>query len=90
MSNECEECGESEKRKPFQDLPGEQNPQFLEDGKQIYLYLRNKYPNNTDKDLDNILNGICASLLCLVHANVDKSNHKNFLQLIWKILNKNI
>ena len=79
-----------EKRKAFQHLPGTENPQFLEDGKRIYLELRKKYPENTDKDMDNILNGLCAAIVCLVTANVDKSNHKNFLQIVWKILNQNL
>ena len=95
MSGECDKCGEHAlecrcKRRAFQHLPGNENPQFLEDGERIYLELRKKYPNNTDIDLDNVLNGLCASIICLVHANVDKSNHKNFLQLIWKILNQNL
>ena len=77
-------------RKAFQYLPGDENPQFLEDGKRIYLELRKKYPNKTTEDLDNILNGLCAALTCLVYDNVEKSNHKNMLQLIWKILNQNI
>lgn len=77
-------------RKPFQHLPGNENPQFLEDGKNIYLELKKKYPENTNKDLDNILNGLCAALICLTFDNVEKDNHKNFLQLIWNILNKNL
>lgn len=77
-------------RKSFQDLPGNENPQFLEDGKRIYLEMRNKYPNNTNEDLDNILNGICVSLICLMRDAVNKDNHKYFLQLIHKILSKNI
>ena len=77
-------------RKSFQHLPGNENPQFLEDGKRIYQEMRKKYPNDTNEDLDNILNGLCAALTCLVYANVDKSNHRNFLQLIWQILNKNV
>ncbi len=81
---------DKEKRKAFQNLPGSQNPQFLDDGKSIYLSLRKKYPKNTDEDMDNILNALCASLVCLAYDNVDKSNHKNFLQLVWNILNKNI
>ncbi len=80
----------NKERTPFQDLPGKENPQFLIDGKRIYMELKEKYPNNTNEDLDNILNGLCAALICLVRGNVDKSNHKNFLQLIWKILNKNL
>lgn len=77
-------------RKSFQHLNAEENPQFLEDGKRIYLEMRKKYPENSTIDLDNILNGICASLICLTFDNVGKSNHKYFLQLIWNILNKNI
>jgi len=80
----------NEKRKSFQHLPGNENQQFLEDGKRIYHLMKLKYPNKTDEDLDNILNGICSALICLMYDNVEKSNHKNFLQLIWKILNDNI
>jgi len=77
-------------RKSFQDLPGDENPQFLENGQKIYLQLREKYPNNTVEDLDNILNSLCTAMLFLVLNNVEHSDRKNFLQLIWKILNKNI
>jgi len=80
----------NEERKSFQHLSGNENPQFLEDGKRIYLELRNKYPKNNCKDLDNILNGICAALICLICDNVEKSNHRPMLQLIYQILNKNI
>lgn len=77
-------------RAPFEHLPGNENPQFLEDGKRIYLELRKKYPQNSTEDLDNILNGICASLTCLMYDNVDKDNHPYFLQLIHQILKKNL
>ena len=80
----------TEKRKPFQDLPGNQNPQFIKDGKAIYFALKEKYPEQTDEHLDNILNGLCAALSCLVCEHVDKGDHKNFIQLIWVILNKNL
>jgi hypothetical protein len=79
----------SEKRKAFQYLSGKENPQFLEDGKRIYIEMRNKYPLQTVEHLDNVLNGICASLVCMMHANVEKDNHKNFIQIVWKILNDN-
>lgn len=52
--------------------------------------MRKKYPKNTDEDLDNILNGLCASLVCLARDAVQKENHKQFLHLIWKILNDNL
>lgn len=77
------------KRKSFQHLPSEENPQFIEDGKKIYIYMKNKYPNSTCEDLDNILNGLCASLTCLMYESVDPDNRKVFLQLIFNILNKN-
>lgn len=77
-------------RKAFQHLPSEENPQFLEDGKRIYKEMKEKYPNQTTEDLDNILNGICAALTCVMHMNVAKDDHRNFLQLIHKILSKNI
>lgn len=95
MSDECDKCGEHAlecgcNRKAFKNLPSNENPQFFEDGKRIYLDLKKKYPKKNNKDLDNILNGLCAALTCLMYDNVDRSNHKNFLQLIWKILNMNV
>ncbi len=95
MSGECDKCGEHCldcccDRKSFQPLPGNQNPQFLEDGKRIYLEMRQKYPKNNNIHLDNILNGLCASLLCLMHDKVNNKDHKQFLQLIYKILSSNV
>lgn len=78
------------KRKPFQNLPANENPHFTENGLKIYQELKKKYPKHNDEDLDNILNSICASLIILVKNNVNTDNHKQFLQLIWKILNQNI
>jgi hypothetical protein len=77
-------------RKSFQDLPGDENPQFLEDGLSIYKMLKDKYPNQSVEDLDNILNGICASLIILMKNQVAKDNHKNFIQLVYKVLTKNL
>lgn len=79
-----------EERKPFQNLSGKENPQFLYDGKRIFLEMREKYPNNTNEDLDNILNGLCAALICLIFSSVDKDNHKYLIQLVHKILSKNL
>lgn len=77
-------------RKAFQPLSEEENQHFMLDGRQIYYMMKLKYPNRSHESLDNILNGICAALICLIRGNVDKDEHKNFLQLIWKILNKNL
>jgi hypothetical protein len=77
-------------RKPFQNLPASENPQFLEDGKKIYLEMKKKYPNQSNEDLDNILNGICAALTCLMWDHIDKDNQLYFLQLIHNVLSKNV
>jgi hypothetical protein len=77
-------------RKAFQALSGAENPQFLEDGLKIYIYLRKKYPENTNTDLDNILNGLCAALTCLMAQHIDRDDSRQFLQLIHKILSSNI
>ena len=77
-------------RKWGQILPNSDNPQFLLDGKEIYLYLREKYPESNIVDLDNILNALCVSLIILIKNNVDESDYKEILQLIWNILNKNL
>ena len=76
-------------RKAFQFLPGEENPQFLEDGHRIYLEMRTKYPGNTNKDLDNILNGICAALTCLLYVHVAEDDRRYMIQAIHKILTQN-
>jgi uncharacterized Zn-finger protein len=77
-------------RKAFQPLPDNENPQFIIDGTNLYHELKNKYPNNTNEDLDNILNGLCAALICLMYGHVEKDNRKQFLQLVYTILNKNL
>jgi hypothetical protein len=77
-------------RKLFQSLPGAENPQFMEDGKRIYLELRKKYPDCTNEHYDNLLNGLCAALVCLISLNVDKDNHRYLIQVINKILSNNL
>ena len=77
-------------RKPFQDLPGNENPQFLVDAKELYEILTKKYPIKNNKNLDNILNALCSCIIILMRYNVDKDNYKYFTQLVWKILQKNI
>jgi hypothetical protein len=76
-------------RKAFQHLGAEENPQFLIDVKNLYLNMKRRYPNHNNVDLDNILNGLCAALTCLMVDKVDKSNHMQLLQLIYQILKKN-
>ncbi len=77
-------------RKSFEYLPGDENPHFIEEGIRIYKELRNKYPGNNEIDLDNVLNGLCAALIVLMRENMPKSDHKYFLQLLYKIISQNI
>jgi hypothetical protein len=77
-------------RKSFEILPISENPQFLEDATQIYTLLRNKYPTLSVVDLDNILNALCFSLSLMMKLHVEKDNRESFIQLIYKILSKNI
>jgi hypothetical protein len=77
-------------RKSFQPLSAEENPQFLMDGRNLYNNMKRKYSSHTNIDLDNILNGLCAALTCLMFDKVDKSDHLQFLQLIHSILKKNL
>ena len=80
----------SEDRKSFQELPAVDNLKFLKDGEEIFKMMKNKYPKNSVEDLDNLLNGICASLVILISNHVDEDKRKSFVQLIYKILYSNI
>lgn len=80
----------TEERQSFQDLPGTANPQFLENGKKIYEELKAKYPERNIIALDNITNSLCAALACLMHVSVSPDDRPHFIQIIYKILNKNI
>ena len=79
-----------EERKTYQNLPVSENPHFIEDGKKIYLYLINKYPDQTVEHKDNILNSLCFALLTMIKNDVLKEEEKSMLQLIYRILYKNI
>lgn len=77
-------------RKGFQPLSGKDNPHFLQDGKLVYAVLKERYPKETIEHLDNVLNGLCAALTCLMTTSVEKDNRRNFVQLVYKILSDNI
>jgi len=62
----------------------------LIDGDEVYSYLREKYPESNNINLDNIVNALCASLIILIKNNVDKSDYKEILQMIWRMLNENL
>lgn len=77
-------------RKSFEDLPAKENPHFAEDGLMLYKLMREKYPENDIAAIDNILNGICASLSILMNTHVGKDDRPYVIQLIHKVLTKNI
>ncbi len=77
-------------RKSFEDLPVKENPHFAEDGLMIYKLMREKYSKNDVESLDNILNGICASLSILINTHVGKNDQPYLIQIIHKVLIKNI
>lgn len=79
-----------DKMNRYKDFAPLDDPNFIEDGKRLYLAMRQKYPNKNDEDLDKILNGLCAAMYCLMYANVPKEKHSDFLDLIYTIIKQNI
>jgi len=67
----------------------EENKRFEENGKTIYLMLKSLYPEKTAEDLNLILYSILSSLIILMRENVEYDNHKNYIQLVYTLLNKN-
>jgi hypothetical protein len=77
-------------RKLYENLPSHKNSHyFLSEGKNIYLSLVEKYPENTIENLDSILNILCCGLLCLM-SEVKKECRKDFISLVKLILEKNL
>lgn len=86
---------EEENRKsfgPISDGPiSDEDSKIASDlGLDIFLNLRNKYPDDTVKDLDIILNSLCAALILLIKNRVEESYHLDMVQLINKILIHNV
>ncbi len=75
--------------KPFSDTNEDINKISYELGKKIYIELRNKFPENSVRDMDIILNTLCSALIVHIYTNVEKDNHVYLVQLIHKILTKN-
>jgi len=75
--------------KTFGPTDDQLNKLCLEEGKEIYFKLRDKFPENSVKDMDTILNSLCVALSCHMYQNVDKDNHPYIIQIIYKILTEN-
>ncbi len=77
-------------RKPFGKIPEDENKVCEVNGKIIFEYLKENFPNENAKDYDCILNSLITSLIILTRSCVAKDNHRNFIQLIYKILTDNL
>jgi len=77
-------------RKPFSKIPESENNLCSENGRVIFEYLKENFPGEDAKDYDCMLNSLLASLLILTRSCVAKDNHRNFIQLIYKILTDNL
>lgn len=82
--------GNKDMSKTFAPLPEDMAVKFNNAGKGIYLYLKDKYPEEAVHDLDIILNSLCIALTHLTISRVDPDDFEAFLQLIHKILSNNL
>ncbi len=68
----------------------EENKIAHEEGIRIFGELRKKYSNNNIRDLDIVLNSLCAALVRLTRLNVTEPDYDSFTQLIKDIILKNL
>lgn len=61
-----------------------------EEGMRIFGYLRKKYSNENTRDLDIVLNSICAALIRLARFNVPSEDSRSFIILVSDILSRNL
>lgn len=73
----------------MKDITDEMNDICYSHGRNIYINLLRKYPEDTIRDKDIILNSLCCALLCLMYNNVDSSDREDYVKLISNILMKN-
>jgi hypothetical protein len=61
----------------------------LEEGKKIFLYLKNKYSPNAIKDLDIIMNALSVAFICLRNNYVEKENHRTIEDIFLSSIREN-
>lgn len=71
-------------------ITDEMNKICLGNGKSIYLDLKKRYPERTDRDYDIRLNSLMSALLCLISDAVLPEKVEEFTDLIIEILRRNI
>lgn len=61
-----------------------------EEGFRIFVDIRKKFNNNSERDLDMVLNSICAALVQLFNLTAIKNKPESCVELIKKIIINNI
>ncbi len=74
----------------FEDIQEECNKLARDAGIEIYTQLRTQFPEESMRDYDIILNSLCMGILCLIHSKVNPDNRAVLVQIVHKILMKNI
>jgi hypothetical protein len=87
MSGEWEDVPNPTNRKAFQEIKGKN---FAEDAKEILKLLTQKHPQVNTESFDNILNSLCASIVIFIKMQVHPDNYAPMIQLVHKILTKNL
>lgn len=77
------------KKRAFEPTTDDENAAYLQCGIGIYKQMK-IFCIKHKLDEDFILNSLCVSLVCLIKNDVDKDQEKEFLQLIHRILSKNL
>lgn len=81
---------EEYKPKPFQEIPAEMANDCLIKGLEIYRMTAITCTYTELYEKDYILNSLCASLYFFICNNVKKDDHHEMIQIIYKILTKNV
>ena len=77
-------------RRSFGELPEYANDAALTVGRDLFKALRERYPNRDDADYDQIMNTLCVSLICLIRSSCQRDNYPLLIQVVHKILSKNL
>ncbi len=76
-------------KRSFEPTSDQENAAYLNCGIEIYKQLR-IFCIEQKQDNDFILNTLCAALICLIKNHIKPEDEKQFLQLIHRILSKNL
>jgi hypothetical protein len=77
-------------RKTFSDISPEDNAKCAKMANEIYASLSKHFSEDDINGLDNIMNSLCGCLVIMLRRNVARDNHKPMLQVIHRILTRNL